>query len=182
MDDYDLIIKAQNGDHDAFGKLVDRYQSSVRASLAVRLSDRHEADDLAQEAFIIAYRKLASFDTNKAFGPWVRAIAFNLLRNYCRKHKPIAAGDSAELELMIDQRLHLSFSADNEADRLHQLKQCIAKLEQPMRQLLQMRYFEDHSVQEISRTLKLKHSTITMRLYRLREGLFNCMERQTENV
>jgi RNA polymerase sigma-70 factor (ECF subfamily) len=181
MDENDILAKAQGGDLDAFGELVKLYQGNVRASLAVRLSNRHEADDLAQEAFIIAYRKLDTFDITKAFGPWIRSIAFNLLRNYWRKHKAIAVGDAAELDMMIDQQINRGYSSDNEAERLSMLKRCIAKLDQPMQELLRLRYFEEISVRDISRSLKLKHSTVTMRLYRLRESLFNCVEGQNGN-
>jgi RNA polymerase sigma-70 factor (ECF subfamily) len=73
LEEQDLMTRAQKGDLDAFSALVIRHQSSVRATLAVRLHDRHEADDLAQEAFIVAYRKLRKFDTDKAFGPWIRS-------------------------------------------------------------------------------------------------------------
>mgnify|MGYP005873320321 CR=1 FL=1 len=69
MDEYDILKKTQSGDLDAFGELVRRYQSGVRASLAVRLGNRHEAGDLAQEAFIIVFRKMDTFDLNAAFGP-----------------------------------------------------------------------------------------------------------------
>ena len=179
MDDYDILKKAQSGDLDAFSELVKRYQVGVRASLAVRLTSRHEADDLAQEAFIIAFQKLDKFDLNKAFGPWVRSIAFNLLRNYWRKHKPVAVGDAAELDMMIDQQINLGYNSGNEADRLSALKRCMAMLEQPMQELLRLRYFEEHSVREISRSLKIKHSTATMRLHRLRESLFGCVQRQS---
>ena len=89
MDDRDLIIRAQTGDLDAFSDLVKRYQGNVRACLLVRLHSKHEAEDLAQEAFITAFRKLDEFDEDKSFGPWIRTIAFNLLRNYWRKHKAI---------------------------------------------------------------------------------------------
>ena len=69
MNESQLIRDAQQGDLEAFSELVNRYQGGVRACLIVRLSNRHEADDLAQEAFLIAHRKLQSFDPERAFGP-----------------------------------------------------------------------------------------------------------------
>jgi RNA polymerase sigma-70 factor (ECF subfamily) len=182
MEENELIASAKNGDLRAFSELVIRHQSGVRATLAVRLHDRHEADDLAQEAFIVAHRKLWEFDTDRAFGPWIRSIALNLLRNYQRKHKASAIGGEAELELMIKERIEVAHSHDHIAEKLAALKHCQSKLDAPMRELLQMRYFDDLPVAEICKELKVRHSTVTMRLYRLRETLQNCIQQKMGNV
>lgn len=179
MDDTELIIKAQTGDLDAFSIIVTRYQSSVRACLAVRLTNKHEAEDLAQEAFIIAFNKLTEFDSEKPFGPWIRSISFNLLRNYWRKHKPLSVGGSAELELLVDEQIGLRYSEKNESATLEALKRCISKLDTPMRQLLKLRYDEGLSVREITKTMQLQHSTMTMRLHRMRDQLRKCIATQT---
>jgi len=178
-DDRDLLIKARKGDLDAFTELVKRYQGNVRAALAVRLTDKHEAEDLAQEAFIIAYRKLGEFDTHQAFGPWIRTIAFNLLRNYWRKHKPTVIGGAAELDILMGEQIAQSHSSANENDRLIALKRCITKLDGPMRHLLNLRYYEETPIAEITRAMKVNHSTITMRLHRLRSALLECIQRET---
>ena len=73
MTDTELIEAAQKGDNSAFSQLVENYQRNVRACLAVRLTNRFEVDDLAQEAFLVAYRKINEFDSSKAFGPWIRS-------------------------------------------------------------------------------------------------------------
>lgn len=178
-DDTELLQKAQKGDLDAFTKLVERYQGSVRASLAVRLHNKHEAEDLAQEAFIIAFRKLKEFDIEQAFGPWIRAIAFNLLRNYWRKHKATLVGGAAELDLLVSDHIALKYSVENESDRLDALKHCIGKLDEPMRLLLKLRYYEEKAIGELTKEMKLQHSTVTMRLHRIREYLHQCIEQQT---
>ncbi|MGJ8644416.1 MAG: RNA polymerase sigma factor [Luteolibacter sp.] len=176
--DTELLKKARKGDLDAFTELVKRYQGSVRACLTVRLPDVHEAEDLAQEAFIIAYRKLDEFDVERAFGPWVRTIAINLLRNYWRKHKATLVGGSAELEILVGEQVALSHSLDNESDRLDALKRCVAKLDDPMRKLLTLRYYEQRSIAELKKALNVNHSTVTMRLHRLREILQKCIQPQ----
>ncbi len=105
MEEQELIERAKSGDVGAFSELVRRYQVNVRACLAVRLSSRVESEDLAQEAFVIAFRKLADFDSSRAFGPWVRTIALNLLKNHWRKHRPDAVGGAIELEQLINSTL-----------------------------------------------------------------------------
>ncbi|MDP4847619.1 MAG: sigma-70 family RNA polymerase sigma factor [Akkermansiaceae bacterium] len=171
-------MKARKGDLDAFTELVKRYQGSVRACLVVRLPDVHEAEDLAQEAFIIAYRKLDEFDVERAFGPWIRTIAVNLLRNYWRKHKATLVGGSAELEILVDEEIALNHSIENESDRLEALKHCMAKLDAPMRTLVTLRYYEHYSIAQLRKAMNVNHSTVTMRLHRLREILQKCIQQQ----
>ena len=175
MDEKELIVKARGGDLDAFSELVRYHQASVRACLAVRLQSKHEAEDLAQEAFLVAYKKLSHFDLEQSFGPWIRAISFNLLRNYWRKHKPIPIGGSAELETLIDEQIGLRYSESSESLTLAALKRCIAKLDPPMRQLLSLRYREGQSISELTKRLNVRHSTVTMRLHRLRHQLRQCI-------
>jgi RNA polymerase sigma-70 factor (ECF subfamily) len=155
-----------------------RYQGSVRACLAVRLQSRHEAEDLAQDAFIVAFRKLAEFDEQRPFGPWVRSIAFNLLRNYWRKHRALPMGSAAELDMLVDEQIGLRYSERNEGETLDALKRCIEKLDESMRKLLNLRYHEGVSVDALTKKMKLRHSTMTMRLHRLREQLRLCIKEQ----
>jgi RNA polymerase sigma-70 factor (ECF subfamily) len=76
VSDLDLVRRAQAGDADAFGELVERNRRAVfRAALAA-LGSAAEADDVAQDAFVMAYRKIASFRGEAAFRTWLLAIAW----------------------------------------------------------------------------------------------------------
>lgn len=176
MEDFELIESAKEGDVDAFSELVVRYQGSVRACLAVRLHQKHEAEDLAQEAFLVAFRKLDEFNIDSPFGPWIRTIAFNLLRNHWRKHRPIPVGAGEELEALIEEEVGLRHSEINESDTLETLKTCISKLDEPMRNLLKWRYDEGMTVGELTKKMNVRHSTMTMRLHRLRDQLRLCVQ------
>jgi len=173
--DNELIILSQRCDVDAFSELVKRYQGNVRACLAVRLNNRHEAEDIAQEAFLVAYRKINEFDADKPFGPWIRTIAFYLLRNHWRKHKATPVGGAEELEILIDEEIGLHYSEKNESDTLAALRICTKKLDDNMKQLLNLHYHEDLSVAELTKKLNMKHSTMTMRLHRMRDQLRRCI-------
>lgn len=181
MDDRELILKARTGDIDAFSELVERYQGNVRACLAVRLYGKHEAEDLAQEAFIVAFRKLDDFDEERAFGPWIRTIAFNLLRNYWRKHKAVPIGGTAELDTLVDEQIGLRYSTSHESDMLAALKHCTDKLDEPTRKLLKWRYYENLSIADLTRKMNIHHSTMTMRLHRMRDQLRQCINNSTED-
>jgi RNA polymerase sigma factor (sigma-70 family) len=93
--DADLIARVlSREDHNAFGELVRRYQSPVRAFLTrMTRGDSHLADDLAQETFLKAWQKLCTFRGDAKFSTWLFGIAFNEFRGAARKRKELALDD-----------------------------------------------------------------------------------------
>ena len=174
-DDTSLISAARGGDLAAFGQLVIRYQAGLRACLAMRLSNPHEAEDLAQEVFLTAFRRLETFDPSLAIGPWLRGIAFNLLRNHLKKHRAIAVGGSSELEQLIDQRLAERYAPEQESSLMGALRLCLLKLSDAERELLHRRYHDETPVQDLAQSSGRGTSTITMQLHRLRQALAACI-------
>jgi RNA polymerase sigma-70 factor, ECF subfamily len=173
--DADLIAAARSGNLKAFGGLVMRYEACIRACLAMRLSNPHEAEDLAQEVFLTAFRRLDTFDQNLPPGPWLRGIAFNLLRNHLRKHRPIAVGGAAELEQLIDRHMAGRYAPAQESSLMAALQHCLQKLSGPDRDLLHRRYHEETTVQDLATSAGCGTSTITMQLHRLRQALAACI-------
>jgi RNA polymerase sigma-70 factor, ECF subfamily len=76
VSDLDLVRRAQDGDAEAFGELVERNRRAVFRAVLAALGSAAEADDVAQDAFVMAYRKLESFRGDAAFRTWVLAIAW----------------------------------------------------------------------------------------------------------
>jgi len=172
----DLILAAQKGNLDAFEMLVKGYESRIRSFLHIRMRDLHAAEDLAQETFIIAYRKLDTYDAEASFGGWLRAIATNLFRNYYRKHRPKTLGEEDSLEQMIDHRIQAEYDQNDDSELIDHMKNCISELTQDAAQLIQMRYCDGKSISEICSTLTKKHSAITMKLTRLRQQIKDCIK------
>ncbi len=170
-DDADLIRAAQRGDLAAYEKLVIRYQSGVRAFAAVRISMRYEAEDLAQEAFMIAWRKLAEFDPDTSFGAWLKTIAHRLVLNHRRKFRAEGVGGHAELEQLLNNH-----DAEAASERLAALRDCLASIDGPALKLLNTRYLDGVSVKEIAEQTGKGYSALTMQLFRLRELLASCVE------
>lgn len=178
----ELVRRAQRGDLDAFGELVARYERQVRACLAVRLSSTHDAEDLAQEVFLIAFRKVAQYDPERPLGPWLRGIAMNLLRNYRRKLRALPVRDLEALAQLAQERIEQSHAHHGEESWLSALEHCLEKLDHPARQLLSWRYAEGMSLAELVRRLQRKHSAVTMWLYRTRLTLRECIERKLKEA
>lgn len=178
MDEKTLILAARGGDIEAFSELVRRHQARVRALLASRLRCVHDAEDLAQEAFVTAFRRLADFDVTREFGPWVGAIAFNLLKNYWRKHRAEPVGGSEALEGLVNRQMEIRCQAPDESAKLTALRICLGKLSDDMKQLVRKHYHHGLSVAELTREAGVKHSVMTMRLHRLRDQLRRCISEQ----
>jgi RNA polymerase sigma-70 factor (ECF subfamily) len=181
-DDQHLIDAARRGDADAFAALVERYHRGVRACLVARMNDPHEAEDLAQEVFVTAFRKLDDFDRARPMAPWLRSIALNLLRNHWRKFRAQAIGGNAELAELLDQRIAVECSTDREPLLHTALHDCLERMDGPARELLHRRYGEEESVRELSARLQRGYSALTMQLHRLRELLADCIERKVGKI
>ncbi|MBA2482792.1 MAG: sigma-70 family RNA polymerase sigma factor [Planctomycetes bacterium] len=169
------IIAARAGDTQAFVRLVEACQAGIRAYLSARLSDRHAADDLAQNAFIISYRRLAEFRDGESFPAWVRGIAHNLLRNHLRSRQAqTPTQDAGSLSILDDQAERMADRHD-EQRLVETLRSCLAKLPDDQRQLVHARYVSEQSIEELCKSVGCKHSAMTMMLHRVRMRLRACV-------
>jgi RNA polymerase sigma-70 factor, ECF subfamily len=178
LDEPELIRKAQAGDLESFAKLVALHQKSVRACVAVRVNSPHDADDIAQEVFLTAHRRLNELDGSQSLGPWLRTVAFFILKNHQRKLQRSPNSTVEEIALLADDALIQDEPDDRDEARMAAMQLCLGKLEAPARDLIRLRYEEDLSLQEIGMRLNRKHSALTMALHRLRQSLRDCVEAQ----
>lgn len=174
IDEPTLITLAKTGDIEAFSELVKYYERDIRAFLAVRINQQSEADDLAQETFIIAFNKISDFEEHRPLKAWLKGIALNLLKNYWRKHKAILVGTNDELELLINDQIHQQ-SQENESSYLEALSSCLKGLEPKVHDLLNKHYTFGFSIKELTTEYNVGHSTMTMRLHRIRDRLKVCI-------
>jgi RNA polymerase sigma-70 factor (ECF subfamily) len=170
-----LITLAKQGDQVAFTQLVVAYQNLVRGYIGARTRYAYDVDDLAQETFILAFKKLIELQKNEAFGSWLCSIALNLVRNHYRKFSPTTDGNNSILDSMITERLEHEIEQENESISISALKNCIEALSNDLKKLLTMHYQHNQSIKSLTETFQVKHSTITMRLHRTRAGLRQCI-------
>ena len=176
----ELIDASKRGDLAAFSLLVTRHQAAVRACIAVRLEDAFEAEDLAQEVFVLCYQKLAEFDSSRPLGPWLRGIAYNLLRNHVRKHRPVAVGSLEELQMLAERELDQQHVKADEGEWLLALKNCVQRLDAFSKALVTARYQDQTGIEALCEKYQKKHSAITMQLHRVRLQLRECIMRAIE--
>jgi RNA polymerase sigma-70 factor, ECF subfamily len=175
-EDAELIRAAQRGNLEAFAELLARHHASVRACLSVRMSNLHDAEDLAQEALIVAFRKLAQCNPDLPLGPWLRGIALNLLANHRRKFRAEPIGSNQELQALLDEEVASGYGANREAEAFHALRECLEQLDGPARELVHRRYTEGATLEELAQLFQRKTSAISMQLHRLRLLLAQCIE------
>ena len=172
------------GDRNAFRFLVDREAAAVVRTCYRILGDRHDAEDAAQEAFVIAYRSLASWRGEGTFGAWVSRIGVRVsLRTAGRRRTvqwvaPVGDAPSSDPALRIADRsaaagdpAYLALRAERSAD----LRRAVAGLDEPYRETVALRFFAERSLAEIAvetgRPLNTVKTHLHRGLQRLRELL-----------
>lgn len=180
-DDAAVVRAVLDGDRDAFRILVDRELPGIVRAAARVLDDVAEAEDVAQEAFVIAYRSLAGWRADGPFGAWLARIAIRLAvrRAARRRVLPWAQpGSALDDEEPLAALRHASGDPEHAAVRGEQarhIRQAVAALEEPYREVVALRFFADRSLDEIAtltgRPLGTVKTHLRRGLIRLRGGI-----------
>lgn len=185
----ELISNCQRGEKSSFRTLVDRYKDKVYNTAFRIVGNAHDAEDIAQEAFIAAYTSIGSFDISRKFAPWLLKIATNLSIDYLRrKQSPTVPLDSLEAAVEDASSLIEHSNADllqaAETSELYQLaEQLISCLPPKYRAAMTLYYTEDLTYGEIADALDIPMGTVKTYLHRGREILKTQLQRVlTESV
>ena len=179
----DTIVKKRikqviKGDQDAFGEIVEIYKNSVYQLCYRMIGNRHEAEDLAQEAFIRAYVNIQSFNQDLKFSTWLFRIATNLCIDRLRKKKPdyyldaeVAGTEGLTMYSQISSDSPLPETEVESLELQENVQKEILKLPEKYRSAIVLKYMEDMSLHEISEILDLPLGTVKTRIHRGREAL-----------
>jgi len=173
-----LINKVKKGDLDAYGAIVQDYQSSVFNVCFRILGNRQEAEDLTQEAFLRAYHQIARFDLSRPFGPWMRTLAANLCYNHLKRARLKRVPLEDERDSIKDDPIY-GPEGVLEINQEHQeLYKAIWKLPDIQRVALELRHFQGLSYKEMASSMKLPLNTVRSHLYRGRQKLAELLEEE----
>lgn len=175
-DDRSTVDAVLAGDRDAFRSLVEREGPAIVSACARVLGDRSEAEDVAQEAFVIAYRSLSSWRAEGAFGAWLSRIAIRLAIRRAAQRKQVTWLDplAADGDQPNQTRFRMGGSSDAvdpahtliRSERDAQLRAAVASLDEPYREVVALRFFAERSLNEIAEATDRPLGTVKTHLHR----------------
>ena len=178
--DEDLVLRVQRGDKSAFDLLVIKYQHKIIQLVNRYVKDPSEAQDVAQEAFIKAYRALGNFRGDSAFYTWLYRIAINTAKNYLVSRSRRSSDYQVDVQdaEAIENAPQLQGMETPERLLLNQeiidtIKTAIDKLPEEMRTAIILREFEGMSYEEIAEAMDCPVGTVRSRIFRAREAIDN---------
>lgn len=182
--DFILVENARKGDQKAYAELMGRYRDAIYFMLLKMVNNSSDAEDLTIEAFGKAFKNINQYTPNFAFSTWLFKIATNNCIDFIRKRRGNV--------ISLDQNLHdndssghttqiQSDSPDPEAHMINQqkiklMRDVVNKLKPRYKRLVELRYFNEFSYEEISRELDLPIGTVKAQLFRARELLYNILK------
>ncbi|MEM0912224.1 MAG: RNA polymerase sigma factor RpoE [Pseudomonadota bacterium] len=187
LTDNELVRLVQSGNKNAFNLLVTRHQNKVINIVARYVKNSGDVADVAQEAFIKAYRALPNFRGESAFYTWLYRIAVNSAKNYltAQSRKPPASDvDTADAEYYEgSEALKENASPENTllSDELRKkLFETIDKLPDDLKVAITLREIEGLSYEEIAEVMECPVGTVRSRIFRAREALDKVIEPLTQ--
>lgn len=173
--DPQLVERIRRGDKEAFAELVRRHADGMLAMAYALVGSRPDAEDVVQETFLVALKKIASFEGRSAVGTWLRGILVFKASRLRRSRKirgalTLSDHDGADDPARGDSGLatrSASAAVDSRIDAMAMLD----SLSQEHREIVVLRELQQYSYEEISRMLKLPIGTVESRLYRARQEL-----------
>ncbi len=189
LEDIALIEAALAGDGSAYTRLLNKYYDSIYYLLLRRVYSEVEAEDLAMETFGKAFNNLSQYTTDFAFSTWLFKIASNNCIDYLRKKKaktfPIEAGvdqvDSENIPQVASTGPNPEESIIREQKAL-MLLELIKKLKPRYARLVELRYYQELSYEEIAKELDLPLGTVKAQLFRARELLYPLIKYKADNI
>jgi RNA polymerase sigma-70 factor (ECF subfamily) len=177
--DQKLVERVQRGDKAAFDLLVVKYQRKIFRLLSRLIRDSAEVEDVAQEAFIKAYRALPNFRGESAFYTWLYRIAINTAKNWLvsqGRRAPTSTEADVEEAETFDDGEHLRDLNTPDAMLLTKqvadaVNRAIERLPEDLKTAIVLRELEGFSYEEISETMNCPIGTVRSRIFRAREAI-----------
>ena len=175
--DLELVKRVQRGEKPAFDLLVLKYQHRIGAVIGRFVPDHAEAQDIAQESFMRAYRALQNFRGDAQFYTWLYRIAVNTAKNHLvamKRRPPTSDVEVEDAEHFTGARMQDNDTPEHELLReeiAREVSQTVAALPEELRQAITLREVEGLSYEEIAETMDCPIGTVRSRIFRAREAI-----------
>lgn len=177
LSDIELIEQSLTGDQTAYASLVKRHQRYV-FTLALRFAkNREDAEEIAQDCFIKAYRSLSSFQRQSKFSTWLYTIVYTTAMTFLRKKR-------VDTDSIDDENMHVQLEGKGSFDnnlaenksRTYYLNQAIGELLPDDAAIITLFYMGEQSLEEIAQTMGMEANTVKVKLFRARQRLKDKLE------
>ncbi len=183
-EDYDLVLSAIDGNQKSYSELMDRYRISVYNTMYKMVSNREDAEDLTIEAFGKAFNKLQSYAPHYAFSTWLFKIAINNCIDHIRKRKlqMLSIDDHIQPNSSLEYSHTLKANMLDPEERVIRqqrvglMRNVLSKLTAKYRLMIELRFFEELSYEEIAKELDIPLGTVKAQLFRAKELLHNYLQ------
>ena len=179
MENPDEIIylkRILNGETNLYSFFLERYSRTIHSLIVRIIPSKEDAEELTQDTFLKAFRKLESFKGDCSFSTWLFRIAYNTAISATRKKKIIFPFiDDTMLENVSEELMDTVFEDDDNEHRLQQLEKAIAQLNVEDKTLITFYYTEGKSVVEIAGMLEQTTDNVKIKLFRVRKKIYILM-------
>lgn len=185
-----LVEQAKQGDQSAFASLMDRYRESIYFMMLKMVKNSDDAEDLTIEAFGKAFNRIDQYSPSFAFSTWLFKIASNNGIDFIRKKRlqvlsmdsGIQTSDGGTMRIDAKAAVNNPEESMMHHQKVLHMRLLVSKLKPRYRQLVEKRYFEELSYEEIAVELNLPLGTVKAQLFRARDFLANMMEKTKDSI
>ena len=163
MTDDEAVLQCQNGDREAFRHLVEQYKNPLYGTAFLMTGNPAQAEEHVQEAFLLAWRGIKTFQRGRPVKPWLMRILVNAVLTQQRRRslQTVPLEESAPVGAPSSGADSIEASEDREA-----VRQALAQLTPEHRQVVVLRYFADLTVPQVARSAGVREGTVKSRLHR----------------
>ena len=185
LNDFELVERAKTGCQQSYTQLMERHESSIFHLMLRMTNDREDAYDLTIEAFGKAFTRMGSYVPNYAFSTWLYKIAVNNCIDHVRKKRLTVLSIDERMDEESQQdyssTLHATGLNPEEAvireQRIGLMRQVLGRLSDKYRVMIELRYFQELSYDEIATELDIPLGTVKAQLFRAKELLLDLLSR-----
>lgn len=189
--DYQLVCQARDhGNQKAYADLMNTYREPIYYMLLKMTNSSTDADDLTIEAFGKAFKSLAQYTPEYAFSTWLFRIATNNCIDFIRKKRAKIVSIDNIYTTSDGEQIGIDIAAETldpeekiiEKQKIKMMREVVSKLKPHYRTLIELRYFDELSYEEIAQELNLPLGTVKAKLFRARDLLYNIFKESEDKI
>ena len=178
QDEITYIKRILDGETGLFSYFLERYSRSIHSLIARIIPSKEDAEELTQDTFLKAFRKLHTFKGDCSFSTWLFRIAYNTAISATRKKRIVFPTiDDTVLDNISDESVNNMLDDDEDENRLQKLEEAITRLNVEEKTLITLYYTENKSIAEVAGILEQSNENIKVKLFRVRKKLYVLMNK-----